>query len=331
MNKIISVTKIVFFVLISGFLFISTHIVHAQDFQIDLKADKTEIDKGEPLQLEVSVKTSDSQTIPQNVEIDGLEEFGQIGESMSTQVRIINGQASTVTVITKSVITTEPGKHTIGPAKIQLEDDHGEKIELTSEKITVNVKNISSGFRLTNTPIPNKNQPQITTPTDNFITLPPTNDDTENSTINNKKSNFLSSIINIIQTVLVIVLIFLVIRLIFFMIKRKNPMTNNPVKKIDNGSENNKYYQHKPNFISLPEDDDPEFYIKVKHKLLNKLDLQYNSDCSKLTTSEIAEKLKQDKIANQEQIVKILQICDTNIYSHLDEGKEEIKQLIDTL
>lgn len=314
-------------ILMAVLLFIAKADIHAQEPQITLSLDKKTVEKGEPVQLTITVSQKNTNTTPQNIEIEGIEQFGHIGESLSTQIRMINGTLSTVTVITKSLVIQEGGDYEIGPARVTIPDQNGNPTEITSNTVSLHVQAIAPGLRPTNTPLPSQQKSLITQPPQ-FITLPPVQD-TEQKKLdldnNNKENplNVLSIAYQILYYGLIALLVVLLARLIFMILKKQKKSHTLPLQKkgnyenkIHNKTDNN--YENK-----IPDPTDPDFYLHIKQIIKTYLEKKCGFDLKKRTTQEIDLLLKKNEIHEQEAI-SILKTCDWNKYAKGDTEKEDI-------
>jgi hypothetical protein len=302
-------------ILISCFYHVLPAAIHAQESSIELSIDKDTVEEGEPFQVLISITREANEITPRDIEIDGIEQFGQVGESISTEIRIVNGQVYTATVIAKSLVISESGDFTIGPARVEILNENGETEVLESNEGEVAVQPIAAGVRPTNTPLPTRQVQQITLPPD-FTTPPPV--ETEQPP-EETDDTFVQQIIEIIYFGLIALLIVLLGRVVYLWIR--NHHSSKTLSQKDKSRETQHFSSP---HLSIPPTDDAQFFQKGRTNLIRYLEEKHSLTLQKHTTNEVLRILRDKDIAHYADIKFVLEMCDWNKYAKGDEGKEEI-------
>jgi hypothetical protein len=317
------ILKLLFFSVLTVALFsLTLGEIHAQESTIELSVDKDTVEKGEPFQVLISITREANEITPRDIEIDGIEQFGQVGESISTEVRIVNGQVYTATVIAKSLVISESGTFIIGPARVEIQNENKETETLESNEEEITVQPIAAGVRPTNTPLPTRQVQQITVSPD-FTTPPPVE---REQPFEETGDTFMQQIIEIIYFGLIAMLIVLLGRVAYiWMQKNQSPQTSSSKEK--NAAIKNDLSRQ----LSIPAIHDSQFFQKAKSSLIQYLEDTYNIELQKHTTKEVLRILRSKDVSQYADIKYVLEMCDWNRYAKAEEGKEEVQEKMEKI
>lgn len=138
-----------------GFFFFSTTSFAVNgNANLELHADKTEVEKEEQLKITLSLKimNSDSRVNLEQTNIPGLNNFLPVNSTKSTQLRSMNGLMMTISETQKTVLPHKVGTFQLGPVELVLKDSgNGNTEKILSNKLVINVvdKNVSNVSKYT--------------------------------------------------------------------------------------------------------------------------------------------------------------------------------------
>lgn len=292
--------------------------VHAQqtNTEITLQTDKEQVRPGEPLQLTITISSAETSRLPENLNLEGMEPFAIVGRAIATEVHTINGERTSRTIHTLTLIADKKGAYRIGP--IQVEENNlatGTKKIIESNTAQVEVTDLAQNPQPQTTPLPT--QPlQVGTTAPQFIslapvrpTLPTQQEETNKITMRETLSSpHLRAAYYLLGVILFVALVHLIRRYLPKQNKKEKQKTTNQ--------------NTPPQSIQIPNLNSPTFYQEVKKRTLQYITTRYDITTEEKTTQEIIHLLEKQHPAKAEHLGTILNLCDKNRFSGSQKDKD---------
>ena len=280
--------------LIVVLLFLPLITCAAEAVQVELKVDKNEVAVGDSFNVAVIMKNASTGGLNiGNVNIPGIDKFRQQGSSQSTQIQMLNGATTAVTETDITLVAVSEGEYTIGPVAINA---GGTPVTSNTIMVKVDKKANNSFFG------------------DNSGAGP-----AAGNTANSGGGRGGDWIVNALAVVLLTGMAYA----LYLRKRREGTETNEASEEPDAPAAGL--------LAGLPDEGDAKFFEKSKVLLLEYVRRKYKIDTEVLTTSEIVEELKRQRIHKRDEIEAALRLCDRGNFAADGSGKEELKEIIKSL
>jgi len=278
------------FIIFIIILFIFPFLVSADNnINIRLDLSSEEVALNDTFQLFIVFKNNNQNSFRlDSLDMPGLENFKQIGKSQSSKTQIINGEVSSITEISLSLVALKTGEFEIGPLAIS---SGKEKVE--SNKVSLKVVNKKNSLF----PKSKKNQIDLKT---------------------NKKIST-----NYSRLVLDIMAFLFLVFAIWYLYKQKKEKENIVQKKDEESKNKIKNFKNQ-----IPKQDDSKFYEKIRILLYDFLEKEYNFKTKSLTSKELLNILEEKHLPSYEKIKEFLEICDRAHFGAQDQDKGKLSKII---
>lgn len=319
---------------------------HAQNNALDiaLSTNVESIAVGEPFELRIDIarNSTDASLESATVAIPGIENFLQRGSSQSRKAQVINGVGTSTESTTLTLVGTQEGLFTLGPAQLEYTDADGTEKTAQSKSVKITITPASGALAIGNTKAP---QP----PVQNVSAIP----HTTTTPLSQKEDTHTDEINGLPKWFFVVVVIALGGLVLYWWRQSQSRSQAQATKEKDGEkrSEENvteevlaqkKVKESAPQQsdvlpqkkeeptiakIVLPGSDDPRQCAEVKNAIMMHVQQKYQINSGALTTHEVIAALHQKEI-NDASIEEGLLMCDSVLFAHMPVDQEKLSAII---
>jgi len=266
----------------------------AIDVRLAASADSPTV--GQPFQITLTIRELQhgGGTDVQDIPIQGLDRFRQLGSNVSTQIQMVNGASAVVRQSTKTVVADRSGPYGIGPVLLRVQEGNSTTTyDVASNQLALTVR-----------------------PAGAAETATPSTDRTDRSVPPWAIALGAGGAVGAVS--------FLMVKK-FKNTRRHSRENGNPPSDPSGGP------RMREDDGRIPSPDDPDFFANARKTLTHHLETARNIPADALTTSELIRRLEGADIPERADAITILQACDKARFAKATEDARKIHQLLTSI
>lgn len=293
-----------------SFFFASISFAIEADIELELRANKEQIGKGEQFQVITSLKIANSKSHInlQQIPVPGVEHFLPVGTSQSTRAQMMDGQMAAVSEVQKTLLAHQIGTFHLGPVQFSLQSSDGEITKVASNTIAITVT-----------------EPILSIAEKNYqaqqATKSALEDESEKIFERSKKQVESFPIEKIIKVFLAFFFIGGGLALSFYL---RQPQREQKQKKAQEVKAQ-KVWEQQKRTLKLPNTDSMNFYPEMRAFVVDYIYNEKQVEVGTMTTREVLEGIEGAEI--QDKITNILKACDNHRYARVEVDRRQLLQM----